>query len=115
MIKNCAPYEVTIKRNNLLGLVEIKEDKLIPLTDDTAAEICAVIKDNIPKTPRIKLTRDEIAWCCNLQVPDKFPERYIDILFKHQEAISLDKYDLGLSKNYKHKIHLKNEDPCRSR
>jgi hypothetical protein len=61
MIKNCAPYEVTIKRNNLLGLVEIKEDKLIPLTDDTAAEICAVIKDNIPKTPRIKLTRDEIA------------------------------------------------------
>jgi hypothetical protein len=32
-------------------------------------------------------------------------------LFKHQEAISLDKYNLGLAKNYKHKIHLKNEDP----
>jgi hypothetical protein len=26
-------------------------------------------------------------------------------------AISLDKYDLGLAWNYKHKIHLKNEDP----
>jgi hypothetical protein len=34
----------------------------------------------------------------------------MDILFKHQDAISLDKYDLGLARNYKHKIHLKNED-----
>ncbi len=52
MIKNCAPYEVTIERNNLLGLVEIEEDELIPLTDDTTAKICAAIKDNIPKTTR---------------------------------------------------------------
>jgi hypothetical protein len=35
----------------------------------------------------------------------------MDILFKHQEAISLNKYNLGLARNYKHKIHLKNEDP----
>jgi hypothetical protein len=110
MIKNCAPYKVTIERNDLLGLVEIKEDKLIPLTDNTAAKICAAIKDNIPKTPRAKLSRDEIARHCNLQVPGQFRERYSDILFKHQESISLDKYDLGLTKNYKHKIHLKSED-----
>jgi len=38
-------------------------------------------------------------------------EKYVDISFKHQEAISINKYDLGLTKNYKHKIHLKNEDP----
>ncbi len=37
--------------------------------------------------------------------------KYVDILFKHLEAISIDKYNLGLAKNYKHKIHLKNEDP----
>jgi len=43
-----------------------------------------------------------------LQVPDEFREKYIDILFKYQEAISLDKYDLGLAQNYKHNIHLKN-------
>jgi hypothetical protein len=111
MIENCAPYEVTIERNDLLGLVEIEEDKLIPLMDDTAAKICASIKDNIPKTSRAKLSRDKIAQCCNLQALDEFRERYIDILFKHQEDISLDKYDLGLTKNYQHKIHLKSEDP----
>jgi hypothetical protein len=34
-----------------------------------------------------------------------------NILFKHQEAISIDKYELGLVRNYKHRIHLKNENP----
>ncbi len=110
MIKNCAPFEVRIERNDLLGLVEIEEGKLIPLRDNTAAEICASIKDNILKTPRAKLSREEIAQCCNLQVQDKFREKYIDILFKHQDAINLDKYDLGLAKNYKHKFHRKSKD-----
>jgi hypothetical protein len=64
-----------IERNYLLGLVEIEEDELISLTDDTAAKICAAIKDNIPKTTRAKLSRDEIAQHCNLQVPDEFRER----------------------------------------
>jgi hypothetical protein len=111
IIENCAPYKVTIERNDIIGLVEIEDDQLYPLANDTAAKICASMKSNIPSTPQTKLSRDEIIRCCNLQVPDKFREKYIDILFKHQEAISLDKYDLGLAQNYKHKIHLKNEDP----
>jgi hypothetical protein len=43
-------------------------------------------------------------------VPEEFKGRYLDILLKHQEAISINKYDLGLAKNYKHRIHLKNEN-----
>jgi hypothetical protein len=57
MIQNCTPYEVTIERNHLLGLVEIEEGKLIPLTDDTATKICASIKDNILKTPRNQIVQ----------------------------------------------------------
>jgi hypothetical protein len=34
----------------------------------------------------------------------------IDILHKHQAAISIKKYNLGLAKNFTHKIHLKNQD-----
>jgi hypothetical protein len=75
MIKNCAPYEVTIERNDLMGLVEIKEDELIPLTDNTAAKICATIKENIPKTSRARLSQYEIARCCNLQVRHEFREK----------------------------------------
>jgi hypothetical protein len=61
VIENCAPYEVTIKRNDLMGIIEIKEDEMFPLTDEAAADICASIKSNIPSTPRTRLTRDDIA------------------------------------------------------
>jgi len=61
IIPNCNPYEVTIERNNIMGIVEMEDNELYPLTDDTAAEICASIKSNIPNTPRAKLTIDEIA------------------------------------------------------
>jgi hypothetical protein len=111
VIENCAPYEVTIKRNDDMGIIEMEEDKLYPLMDEAAAGICAIIKSNIPSTPKIQLTREDIARHCNLQVPDEFKAQYLDLLFKHQEAISMDKYDLGLARNYKHKIHLKNENP----
>jgi hypothetical protein len=58
MIDNCASYDVTIERNDLMGL--------IPLTDETAGEICAAIKKKIPKIRRAWLSRDKIARCCNL-------------------------------------------------
>ncbi len=51
VIENCAPYEVTIERNDIIGIIEIEEDKLYPLTDETAAGICTIIKNNIPDTP----------------------------------------------------------------
>jgi hypothetical protein len=111
VIENCAPYEVTIKRNDIMGIIEIEVDEMYPLMDEAVADICASIKSNIPSTPRNKLTQDNIAKRCNLQVPEEFKGRYMDILFKHQDAISMNKYDLGLAKNYKHRIHLKNEDP----
>jgi hypothetical protein len=66
IIENCAPYEVTIERNDIMGIVEIEDDELYPLTDNTAAKICASIKSNTPNTPWDKLTRDEIARHCNL-------------------------------------------------
>jgi hypothetical protein len=111
VIENCAPYEVTIERNDIMGIIEIEEDEMYPLMDEAAADICTSIKSNIPSTPQSQLTGDDIAKRCNLQDPEKFKDQYlVDIHFRHQDAISMNKYDLGLAKNYKHWIHLKNED-----
>jgi hypothetical protein len=40
-----------------------------------------------------------------------FHECYLDILCKHQDALSINKYVLGLAKDFKHKIPLKTQDP----
>ncbi len=102
VIENCAPYDVTIERNDVMGIIEMEEDEMYPLTDDAAAHICATIKSNIPSAPRIQLTRDDIARHCNPQVLEEIKAQYLDILFKHQEAISINKYNLEFAKNYKH-------------
>jgi hypothetical protein len=55
--------------------------------------------------------REEIAKKANLNVPSEFKNKYIDILYKHQAAISMNKLDLGHAKNFTHKIHLKDNNP----
>jgi hypothetical protein len=61
VIENCALYKVTIERNDIMGMVEIEEDKMYPLTDEAVADNSAAIKTNIPNTPRTRLTRDDIS------------------------------------------------------
>ena len=111
VIENCAPYEVTIERNDIMGIIEMEEDELYPLTDEAAAGICAVIKDQLSNSPTKRLTKEEIAKRCHLQVPEQYKGEYLDLLYKYQGAISTDKFDLGLARNYKHKIHLKKRGP----
>jgi hypothetical protein len=53
----------------------------------------------------------EIEQKANLNVPEELKQKYIDILFKHQVAISISKMDLGKAKNFTQKIHLKDNNP----
>ncbi len=56
--------------------------------------------------PNKQLSKDKIAAKSHLNVPNEYKQKYIDILSKHQKAISINKYDVGLTTNFKHKIHL---------
>ena len=56
-------------------------------------------------------TRKEIEDRCHLGAPEPYRSQYIDTLFKHQAAISMDNYDLGLAKDFTHWIHLKDDQP----
>ncbi len=95
VIDNCAPYEIVIARNEVLGILEFKPDDCIPMTENSIAAIIFDIQQKFPKVPKKQFTRAEIKQRANLQVPNEYKKRYIDILFKHQNAISVDKFDLG--------------------
>jgi Reverse transcriptase (RNA-dependent DNA polymerase)/Retroviral aspartyl protease len=111
VLDNCAPYDVTISRNEILGIMDAKPDGPIPMEDSTISAILQEIDNKLPKVPKRKLTKDEITAKAHLNVPPEFKQKYIDILHKHQQAISVNIYDLGLATNFKHKIHLKDNDP----
>jgi len=78
IVIDSVPYDVTIDRNKKL-----------------------------PKLPKRQLRKTVIATKAHLNVPNEYKQKYIDILYKHQKTISVNKYDLGLASNFKHRIHLK--------
>ncbi len=110
-MENCTYYDVTIERKDLIGFSEIEEEELIPLTDDIISSVCTDIHNKLPRIKKKWLSREDITQRCNLQVPPEFKDTYIDILFKHQDAIRIDKYGFGLAKDYHHGIHLKTNYP----
>jgi len=111
VIDNCAPYDVTNDRNDILALMDRETEQLQPLEDSVISAILTDIDQKLPKVPKRKLTKADIATKAHLNVPNEYKQRYIDILYRHQKAISVNKYDLGLASNFKHKIHLKDNNP----
>ncbi len=65
----------------------------------------------MPKVKKKTWIRNEIERRCHLGAPEAYRSRYIITLFRHQAAIRMDKYDLGLAKNFTHRIHLKDDQP----
>jgi len=102
---------VTFSRNDILGIMDAEPDDPIPMEDSTISAILQDLEKKLSKVPKRKLTREEIATKAHLNVPDKYKQKYIDILHKHQQAISVNKYDLSLATNFKHNIHLKDNAP----
>ncbi len=110
-LQNCAPYEITLDTRDIMGIADIEDTTPIPFNDDSLATICEQIYQRLPKVKKKAWTRKEIEDRCHLGAPKEYRDQYIDTLFKHQAAISLDKYDLGLAKDFTHRIHLKDEQP----
>jgi hypothetical protein len=79
VIENCAPYDVTIERNDIKGIIEMEEDKLYPLTDEATAGICAIIKSNIPNTPRTQPEKTSPDQRLHLQILEEFKTHYLDM------------------------------------
>jgi hypothetical protein len=86
IVDNCPPYNVIIDRNDVIGFMDIETDPLIPMEDSTIASILNDIEKHLPKVPKKKLTKEEIAAKANLNVPNEFKDKYVNILYKHQKS-----------------------------
>jgi len=61
VIDNCAPYDVNIDRNDILALMGRETEQLQPLKDSVIWAILTDFHKKLPKVPKCKLTKDEIA------------------------------------------------------
>jgi hypothetical protein len=60
VVENCAPYHITLERDDILGVMETEEDELVPLTDDFISSVCQDIFNRFPKVKRKRLSWEEI-------------------------------------------------------
>jgi len=111
IIDNCAPFDIVLPQNEILGVLEFEAEHCLPLHEDTVASIISNIEQKFPIVTKKNYTCDKIVKKAHLNMPNEYKQRYIDILYKHQAAISVNKMDLGRAKNFTHKIHLKDNNP----
>jgi len=60
VVENCTPYDITLEREDILGVMETVEDKPVPLTDDLISSVYRDIHNRFPKVKRKRLSREEI-------------------------------------------------------
>jgi hypothetical protein len=92
IIDNCAPYDIVLPRNEILGVLEFEPEQCLPLNEDTVASIISNIEQKFPKVNKKHFSCDDIAQKAHLNIPEEYKQRYIDILYKHQVDISVKKW-----------------------
>ncbi len=61
--------------------------------DDVISSICQDIYNWFLKIKKKRLSTHSVVQRCHLEVADQYKEKYINILYKHQDAVSIGKYD----------------------
>jgi hypothetical protein len=70
VIDKCAPYDVTMDRNDIIALMDRETEQLQPLEDSVISAILTDIDKKLPQVPKRKLTKAEIATKAHLNVPN---------------------------------------------
>ena len=111
VVDNCSPVDVTLPRKSIIAVLETETGEPLPLDDAQINAIISSVESKCTQKPIPRISREDIARRTKLNVPEEFRQRYIDALFKYRKAISVNKHDLGLHTTFKHKIHLKDNNP----
>jgi hypothetical protein len=111
-IKNCAPTDLELQRNDFIG--NIKNIENCKTKELNPAYLQAIAKKRENAHPKQTLTAQKkqfIEANIKLHIPEQFQHKYLNLLLKHHEAISQDKFDLGRTDTLMHEIALKTTEP----
>jgi len=112
-IENCSSCNIKLERGLTIDTVEHEwEDQVQEFEgkqiDNFISKICETA--SLIQKP-VYLTRDKIEKRVKMNIPDTHKDQYLDLLYKYCSVISKDKSDLGMAKNFFHRIVLKDDGP----
>jgi hypothetical protein len=114
-IKNCAPTDLELQRNDFVGNIEnIANCKIRELNPAYLQAIAKKRENACPKQTLTAKKKQFIEANITLLVPEQFQHRYLNLLLKHHEAISQDEFNLGRTDTLMHEIAQKLRSPSTS-
>ena len=107
-IFNSGLEPIILERGCVVGQSEtLDTQKMNRLDKQVISSIARTKKKEESRPERIRLLKEKL----NLQVPEEYEQRYVDLLVKHHAAFSLDKNDIGLCNLVQHKLTMKTPEP----
>ena len=112
-VTNCATHDITIERTSIVACIETDFDctKATQLSQEKITSIFETINSVAAHKSVNSFTREQIEQKANINVPQQFHRQYVDLLYKHKNALSMSNTDLGRARNFFHRIHLKDRNP----
>ena len=113
LLQNCGDVDMEIPRCTAIGYLENLQNKSfneIYAIDEQKIEEDASNDKPIPK-PMTDFQKEKFLAQIKITVPAEEERTYTKLLLKHHDVFSVDKSDLGLASNLKHRIDLKDKEP----
>jgi len=112
-VENCSPCDIKLERGSTIATVEAEWEEQIQEFDGKQVDnFINEIRETTSKVQKpVYLTRDEIEKRVKMNIPTAHKDKYLDLLYKFRSVISKDKSDLGMAKNFFHRIVLKDDAP----
>jgi hypothetical protein len=110
-VKNCAPVELELARNDFIGNLENVTGCETRELNPAYVQAVARATNNQPTEKLTSEKKQFIEQTVHLNVPEQFREKYLKVILKNHEAVSRNKFDLGRTDTLMHEITLKTEEP----
>jgi len=113
LVHNCSPEEVTLERNDFIGQIEnITGCEMKEVNPDYIQKKSELLKQSKQAVPLEEKKKKFIQDSFTSEIEDEnIKKKYLDLVLKHHEAVSRDRFDLGRTKTLMHEISLKTDEP----
>jgi hypothetical protein len=110
-VKNCAPVELELSRNDFIGSLENVTGCETRELNPAYLQAVARATNSHPTEKITSAKRQFIKKTIHLNVPELFREQNLKVILKNHEAVSQDRFDLVCTDTLMHEIALKTEEP----
>jgi hypothetical protein len=110
-LTNAGPVDLALGRGDIVGCIDQipAGQQVLEINSDNLDHFLYALTNNTQKDKT--MSHEEIRRRVHLDVPEEYRDKYLQLLYRYKKVISISKADLGRSRTYHHRIHLKDPRP----